>query len=128
MAQETWHAKQKGEIEADGSWRLEFPYADHRELIMDILKYGPDCEVVAPEDLRAHFRYPEDLFGIQTRVFTTYHMSEPELVYSREDQWEVPQLTRAQKRYRAWLAADCGLRFGEWLRSLSASTTSTEAA
>jgi uncharacterized membrane protein (UPF0182 family) len=32
---------------------------------------------------------------VQTRVFTTYHMNEPELVYNREDQWEVPQLTRA---------------------------------
>ena len=32
-----------------------------------------------------------------------------------------PQLTRAQKRYRAWLAADCGLSFGEWLRTTSAS-------
>jgi predicted DNA-binding transcriptional regulator YafY len=52
VAQETWHAKQKGEIEADGSWRLEFPYADHRELIMDILKFGADVEVLAPPELR----------------------------------------------------------------------------
>jgi len=28
------------------------PYADPRELIMDILKYGPDVKVVAPESLR----------------------------------------------------------------------------
>ncbi|MBK7776485.1 MAG: UPF0182 family protein [Sandaracinaceae bacterium] len=48
-----------------------------------------------PEDLQRHLRYPLDLFGVQTRVFTTYHMNEPELVYNREDQWEVPQLTRA---------------------------------
>ncbi|MCB9658495.1 MAG: UPF0182 family protein [Polyangiales bacterium] len=48
-----------------------------------------------PDDLQRHLRYPEDLFGVQTRMFTTYHMSEPELVYNREDQWEIPQLTRA---------------------------------
>ncbi|MBI5898706.1 MAG: YafY family transcriptional regulator [Rhodocyclales bacterium] len=52
VAQETWHPKQKGSFEADGSWRLEFPYADHRELIMDILKFGADVEVLAPPDLR----------------------------------------------------------------------------
>ena len=52
MAQETWHPKQKGQYETDGSWRLEFPYADHRELIMDILKFGADVEVLAPTDLR----------------------------------------------------------------------------
>lgn len=27
-----------------------------------------------------------------------------------------PKLTRAQRRYRAWLKADTGLSFGEWLR------------
>jgi predicted DNA-binding transcriptional regulator YafY len=52
VAQETWHPKQKGSFDADGAWRLEFPYADHRELIMDILKFGADVEVLAPPDLR----------------------------------------------------------------------------
>ncbi|MBL8477843.1 MAG: WYL domain-containing protein, partial [Sterolibacteriaceae bacterium] len=42
----------KGQYEAGGSWRLEFPYADHRELIMDILKFGADVEVLGPADLR----------------------------------------------------------------------------
>lgn len=53
VAQETWHPTQKGHHEADGSWHLEFPYADHRELIMDILKFGADVEVLAPPELRA---------------------------------------------------------------------------
>ena len=52
VAQESWHPKQKGRFDADGSWLLEFPYADHRELIMDILKFGADVEVLAPADLR----------------------------------------------------------------------------
>jgi predicted DNA-binding transcriptional regulator YafY len=43
----------EGQYEADGSWLLEFPYADHRELIMDILKFGADVEVLAPPDLRS---------------------------------------------------------------------------
>ena len=52
VAQETWHPKQKGRFDGEGRWRLEFPYADHRELIMDILKFGADVEVLAPADLR----------------------------------------------------------------------------
>jgi predicted DNA-binding transcriptional regulator YafY len=52
VSQETWHPKQKGSFDADGAWLLEFPYADHRELIMDILKFGADVEVLAPPDLR----------------------------------------------------------------------------
>ena len=36
----------------DGSYELVVPYSTDPELIMDILKYGPDCEVVGPESLR----------------------------------------------------------------------------
>ncbi len=52
VAQETWHPKQHGRFNKDGAWLLDFPYADHRELIMDILKFGADVEVLAPADLR----------------------------------------------------------------------------
>ena len=43
-----------------------------------------------PADLREHIRYPEDLFRVQTALFATYHMSNPETFYHREDQWQVP--------------------------------------
>ncbi len=56
VATEHWHPKQKSRVEADGSYVLELPYADHRELIMDILKYGADVVVLAPESLRAQVR------------------------------------------------------------------------
>ena len=42
------------------------------------------------DDLRAHFRYPEDYFKIQTDVYLTYHMESPEDFYAREDEWAVP--------------------------------------
>jgi predicted DNA-binding transcriptional regulator YafY len=35
---------------------LGVPYGDQRELIMEILKYGPDVEVLAPEELRLAVR------------------------------------------------------------------------
>lgn len=56
VASELWHPKQKGRLEADGAYLLELPYADDRELIMDILKYGPDCEVLGPDALRKRAR------------------------------------------------------------------------
>jgi predicted DNA-binding transcriptional regulator YafY len=36
----------------DGSYELKVPYADDRELIMDVMKYGGDCKVVEPKALR----------------------------------------------------------------------------
>ena len=53
---EDWHPKQRASFEADGSFVLEIPYADDRELLMDILKFGADAEVLAPAALRAKVR------------------------------------------------------------------------
>jgi len=52
VSRETWHPEQRGRLEADGSWILEVPYSDPRELVMDILKYGADVEVLQPKALR----------------------------------------------------------------------------
>ncbi len=53
VAQETWHPNQRSRVETDGRFVLEIPFTDHRELIMDILRYGADVEVLAPASLRA---------------------------------------------------------------------------
>ncbi len=45
-----------------------------------------------PADLRQHVRYPEDIFDIQSRVYATYHMTNPSVFYNKEDQWQVPTL------------------------------------
>jgi uncharacterized membrane protein (UPF0182 family) len=42
-----------------------------------------------PEGLRAHTRYPEDIFRIQSAVYATYHMSSAQIFYNKEDQWAV---------------------------------------
>ena len=44
--------EQEGEFELDGSYVLKVPYSDPRELVMDILKFGPDVEVLGPAPLR----------------------------------------------------------------------------
>lgn len=52
VADEHWHPDQIGHW--DGShYQLQVPYSDPRELILDILKYGPDVEVIAPDALRS---------------------------------------------------------------------------
>jgi len=53
VATETWHPQQQGRFEEDGRYVLRIPYADTPELVMDILKYGADCEVLQPSALRA---------------------------------------------------------------------------
>jgi predicted DNA-binding transcriptional regulator YafY len=52
VAAETWHPKQRGRFEADGTYLLELPYADPRELVMDILRHVPEVEVLGPAGLR----------------------------------------------------------------------------
>lgn len=44
-----------------------------------------------PDSLRAHFRYPEDMFKIQAQMYTTYHMTDPQVFYNKEDQWSMPR-------------------------------------
>ena len=48
-------------------------------------------EEAPSSDLQAHFRYPEDLFKIQSQVYLTYHMEDPADFYSKEDEWAIPQ-------------------------------------
>jgi len=43
-----------------------------------------------PEDVKSHFRYPVDLFNIQAAMYGTYHMSNLEVFYNREDFWQFP--------------------------------------
>jgi predicted DNA-binding transcriptional regulator YafY len=56
VAKEQWHPEQKSSVDASGRYVLELPYSDHRELMMDILKYGNEVEVLAPASLRQRIR------------------------------------------------------------------------
>jgi proteasome accessory factor C len=52
VADEQWHPQQQSLVLEDGSYELRIPYADQRELIMDILKHGANVEVISPKSLR----------------------------------------------------------------------------
>jgi len=43
-----------------------------------------------PPDLVKHIRYPEDFFVAQTNILRTFHMTNPDTFYNREDQWDFP--------------------------------------
>ena len=45
-----------------------------------------------PESLVSHLRYPEDIFTLQTAVYSVYHMDDPQIFYNKEDQWEIPAI------------------------------------
>ncbi|GAB4388569.1 MAG: UPF0182 family protein [Thermodesulfovibrionales bacterium] len=42
-------------------------------------------------DLKAHLRYPEDLFRIQVDKYRAYHMTIPQVFYNKEDLWTLPR-------------------------------------
>jgi len=44
----------------------------------------------APQDIRRHFRYPEDLFSLQTTQLSTYHVTDPKVFLSNSDAWNIP--------------------------------------
>jgi predicted DNA-binding transcriptional regulator YafY len=49
---EEWHPEQQGTFNEDGTYTLEFPYSDERELLGDILRFGADVEVLGSPSLR----------------------------------------------------------------------------
>lgn len=56
IADEVWHPAQKRRTLPDGSLELTLPYANPRELLMDVQRYGADAEVIRPLELRVQMR------------------------------------------------------------------------
>lgn len=48
-----------------------------------------------PEGLKAHVRYPQTMFDIQSDIYRTYHMNDEQVFYNKEDLWEI-----AKERYQ----------------------------
>lgn len=49
----------------------------------------------APPDLIPHLRYPDDLLSLQAQAYATYHMTDPQTFYNREDLWNIATETVA---------------------------------
>ena len=61
--------------------------AMYRRAFPDVFK---ELSQLSP-DLKLHLRYPQDLFGIQAAQYESFHMSDPQVFYNREDLWVAPQ-------------------------------------
>jgi uncharacterized membrane protein (UPF0182 family) len=59
----------------------------YRKAFPKLFTDGTDID---PE-LRAHFRYPEDMFRIQTNMFARYHISDAADFYNNTDAWDIAQ-------------------------------------
>ncbi len=51
--------------------------------------FTPADEV--PRELADHFRYPEDLFRVQTNMYGRYHVDDPNQFFQRDQFWSVAQ-------------------------------------
>ncbi len=73
---------------------VDFYIADPSDpLIMTWAKIFPEMFKplsAMPASLRQHLRYPVDFFNIQSERLMTYHMTDPQVFYNREDQWQIP--------------------------------------
>lgn len=45
-----------------------------------------------PDFIKAHIRYPTDLFNIQVKIYNAYHMTDPKVFYNQEDYWQIPNV------------------------------------
>lgn len=68
VAEEQWHPQQQSRFLDDGRYELSLPYSDPRELVMDILKYGPDVEVITPnalvDEIKRRLKDMNAIYGI----------------------------------------------------------------
>ncbi|NBT76328.1 MAG: YafY family transcriptional regulator [Betaproteobacteria bacterium] len=55
VADEIWHPDQQGEWRGS-RWLVSFPYSDTRELVMDIMRHGPEVQVLEPTELALEVR------------------------------------------------------------------------
>jgi len=75
---------------------VDFYLSDHEPVSQALARAFPNLLKPLdsmPEDLRAHIRYPQDLFSIQARVYATYHMLDPQVFYNKEDLLSIPRQT-----------------------------------
>ena len=62
----------------------------------------------APQELRDHFRYPEDLFTVQTQMWAKYHVGSPNDFINGNDEWAVPRRSGAATTSRGTTTKDVG--------------------
>ena len=57
-----------------------------------------------PKELRAHLRYPEDIFSIQSAIYGRYHLQNPQQFYTASNAWQLSPTAGAGPQSQALLA------------------------
>jgi uncharacterized membrane protein (UPF0182 family) len=74
--------------------KIDMYVADPNDPILQVYQkifpgiFRPIAELSS--DLRQHLRYPEDIFRVQTYIYSIYHMTSPQVFYNKEDLWQIP--------------------------------------
>ena len=73
---------------------VSFYIMDHKDPVLDVYRRAfpgvfKDLSELSA-DLKSHLRYPQDLFAIQAAQYETFHMTDPQVFYNREDLWVAP--------------------------------------
>jgi uncharacterized membrane protein (UPF0182 family) len=77
----------------EGTMRF-YVFDEDDPLLRTYRKVFPDLFTPAeeiPQELFEHVRYPEGQFMTQARIFETYHVSDPAVLYNKGDQWQIPE-------------------------------------
>ncbi|HHN66318.1 MAG TPA: UPF0182 family protein [Nitrospirae bacterium] len=73
---------------------LSFYIVDDRDILIKTYRkifprlFKPYSKM--PDDIKRHIRYPRTLMKVQSRMFATFHMTDPRVFYNKEDLWEIP--------------------------------------
>ena len=74
---------------------VSFYIMDPKDPVLDVYRHAFPGVFKDLNDLSAglkvHLRYPQDLFAIQAAEYSTFHMTDPQVFYNREDLWVAPE-------------------------------------
>ncbi len=76
--------------------KTDFYIVDNEPMIVAYSKIFPNLFKPVSElnkEFVAHFRYPSDLFSVQSKMYSSYHMTDPQIFYNQEDLWVIPNET-----------------------------------
>ncbi|MEI7941627.1 MAG: UPF0182 family protein [Candidatus Riflemargulisbacteria bacterium] len=76
--------------------KTDFYIVDNEPIIKAYSKIFPGlfkADTELSKEFTAHFRYPVDLFSVQSKMYSSYHMTDPQIFYNQEDLWVIPNET-----------------------------------
>ncbi|MFP5224980.1 MAG: UPF0182 family protein [Actinomycetota bacterium] len=79
-------------VDAEDGTVIPYVWDESDPILQSWMKVFPDLvrpKSEMPDAMLEHVRYPEGLFDVQTAVYTTYHITDADNFYSKEDAWRI---------------------------------------